>query len=67
MAINESELFPGRVPIILDRCNLEKRYVSLRGARVVAPEDQTLRDIIKAVKDKACIPEEEEVVIMAGE
>ena len=55
------------MPIILDRCNLERKYVSLRGARVVAPEDQTLRDIIKTVKDKAGIPEEEEVVIMAGE
>ena len=39
----------------------------MRGVRIAAPKQQTLKDIIMTVREKAIIPKEEEVIIMVGE
>jgi len=37
MANNEKELFPQRIPIILERSREETKYAQLKGTRLVAP------------------------------
>jgi hypothetical protein len=39
----------------------------LKGVRIVAPQDQTLSDIINTVREKANIPTSVEVIVMVGE
>jgi hypothetical protein len=67
MSNNEKELFPQRVPIILERSSEEKGHAQLKGVRIVAPQDQTLSDIISTVREKANIPTSVEVILMVGE
>jgi hypothetical protein len=37
MANNEKELFPQRIPIILERSREKTKYAQLKGTRLVAP------------------------------
>ena len=67
MSVNEKELFPQRIPIILERSSEEKGYAQLKGVRIVAPKDQTIIDIIDTVREKANIPTRVEVILMVGE
>ena len=67
MSVNEKELFPQRIPIILERSSEEKGYAQLKGVCIVAPQDQTLSDIINNVREKANILTSVEVILMVGE
>ena len=67
MATNEADLFPERIPVVMQRCAAERSIKAVTATYMSTPKNQPLSSLEAWVREKAAVGDEVELVILVGE
>ena len=67
MATNEADLFPERIPVVVQRCAAERSIKAVTATYMSTPRNQPLSSLEAWVRERAAVRDEVELVIPVGE